>query len=109
MLYQVWLNLIENAIKYSQGTEVHTSFQVENDQLVMRVRDDGIGIAKADQKRIFERFYRIEKSRAQKKGGTGLGLSIVKHLVKNAGGHIALISDAGEGSEFIVHLPYTQK
>ena len=69
------------------------------------MKDQGIGIAPEDQERIFERFYRAEKSRSQKSGGTGLGLAIVKHLLENAGGTISVQSQLGLGSTFTITLP----
>ncbi|HAL58899.1 MAG TPA: PAS domain-containing sensor histidine kinase, partial [Sarcina sp.] len=68
-------------------------------------KDTGIGIPEADQKRIFERFYRVDKSRSKEVGGTGLGLSIVKHAVMIHNGGIEVKSAVGEGSEFIVTIP----
>ena len=69
------------------------------------LKDTGIGIPEADQKRIFERFYRVDKSRSKEVGGTGLGLSIVKHAVMIHNGRIEVKSAVGEGSEFIVTIP----
>lgn len=105
LLMQITGNLISNALQYSQAEAVDVTFSEEGNALRLEVVDDGIGIAKKEQARIFERFYRVEKSRAQSKGGTGLGLSIVKHLAANTGGSIDLISDTNEGSRFIVILP----
>jgi two-component system phosphate regulon sensor histidine kinase PhoR len=78
---------------------------VEGSEMVMSVEDTGIGIPKADQERIFERFYRADAARSRESGGTGLGLSIVKHLVEAHGGRIRVESEVGQGSTFYVHLP----
>jgi signal transduction histidine kinase len=72
---------------------------------LLSVSDTGIGIPPADQERVFERFYRVDKARSRTQGGTGLGLAIVKHIVENHGGHVTLQSDVGQGSTFSVTLP----
>jgi two-component system phosphate regulon sensor histidine kinase PhoR len=72
---------------------------------VIHVSDTGIGIAPADQARVFERFYRVDRARSRELGGTGLGLAIVKHLVQAFGGTVALDSALGRGSTFSVRLP----
>lgn len=104
--HQLVLNLVENAIKYSKDTcgkvEV-LSYNKEN-FYCLRVSDNGVGIPKADISRIFERFYRVDKSR--KKGGTGLGLAIVKHIVKIFNGEINVNSEPGEWTTFEVKIPY---
>ena len=104
-LQQVLTNLLDNAVKYSASGTITLSMAEENGQLVCSVADQGIGIAPEDQERIFERFYRAEKSRAQKSGGTGLGLAIVKHLLENAGGTISVQSELGIGTTFTITLP----
>ena len=73
--------------------------------VLIRVTDRGIGIAPEDQKRVFERFYRVDKARSRSTGGTGLGLAIVKHVVANHGGSITLWSRPGTGSTFTIELP----
>lgn len=99
-------NLIDNAIKYTQeGGKVHVDVQSDDKGVCLTVQDNGIGIPEADQKRIFERFYRVDKSHSKEIGGTGLGLSIVKHAVMIHGGRIEVQSRPGEGSTFIVTLP----
>lgn len=105
-LRQLFSNLIDNAIKYNRpGGWVKVEAQQEPQQVVIRVQDNGIGIEPEHQERIFERFYRVDKSRSRKLGGTGLGLSIVKHIVHLYGGEIQLTSQPGEGTTFQVRLP----
>lgn len=100
-------NLITNAINYSpQGQPVSVTQKVVRDSVVLiRVTDRGIGIGAEDQKRIFERFFRVDKARSRQTGGTGLGLAIVKHVVANHGGNIKLWSRPGTGSTFTIELP----
>lgn len=104
--YQLGLNLIENAIKYSKDTsgQVEVLSYNEDGYYCLIVQDNGIGIPREDISRIFERFYRVDKSR--KKGGTGLGLAIVKHIVKIFNGEINVKSELGEGTIFKVRIPY---
>ena len=103
---RLFTNLIDNAVKYNRaGGGVWVSARREGDDFVFSVKDDGIGIAPEHQERIFERFYRVDKSRSREMGGTGLGLSIVKHIVQLYEGTIRLESRPGEGSEFTVRLP----
>lgn len=102
---QVFVNLIDNAIKYSDSGVININvFTLEN-FAVIDVKDSGKGISKEDQKRIFERFYIVDKSRSRKVGGTGLGLSIVKHIVLLHEGEISVISNPGEGTTFRIKLP----
>lgn len=100
-------NLISNAINYSpQATPVSVSCKmVGKDVVLIRVTDRGIGIAPEAQKRVFERFFRVDKARSRQTGGTGLGLAIVKHVVANHGGNIKLWSRPGTGSTFTIELP----
>ena len=100
-------NLITNAINYSpSGQPVSVTQKLVRDNVVLiRVTDRGIGIAPEDQKRVFERFYRVDKARSRSTGGTGLGLAIVKHVVANHGGSITLWSRPGTGSTFTIELP----
>jgi two-component system phosphate regulon sensor histidine kinase PhoR len=99
-------NLVGNAIKYTpSGGEVQVTLNKENGWAVLEVDDDGIGISSADQSRIFERFYRVDKARSRELGGTGLGLSIVKHVALSHGGNVSLRSALGEGSSFRVQIP----
>ncbi len=103
---QVFLNLIDNAIKYTpENKNVHVNVGVEQNSIVIRVKDEGVGIPQEDIDRIFERFYRVDKARSRDVGGTGLGLAIIKHIVKSLGGRINVKSELSKGSEFIVTLP----
>ncbi|MEY4796595.1 MAG: hypothetical protein RJA50_79 [Actinomycetota bacterium] len=105
-LISVFSNLVDNAIKYSEiGGIVNVSSTIKGEEIMVSVTDHGIGIAERDQKRIFERFYRVDKARSRATGGTGLGLSIVRHIVLEHGGAIDIRSEEGVGSTFTVRLP----
>lgn len=103
---QVILNIISNAIKYTddKGT-IDISAYLEGGNVIIRVKDNGMGIPAADQERIFERFYRVEKGRSRDMGGTGLGLSIAKEITEAHGGSIKLESKVSEGTEITIKLP----
>ena len=106
LLEQAMVNLIVNAIKYTQtGGQVEVTVAERGPLLTLSVKDTGPGIAAKHRDRIFERFYRIDKGRSREAGGTGLGLAIVKHVVQLHRGQIRLSSEAGSGSEFIILLP----
>ena len=107
LLVTALANLITNAINYSpKGQPVSVTHKVVRDEVVLiRVTDRGIGIAPEDQKRVFERFFRVDKARSRQTGGTGLGLAIVKHVVANHGGNIKVWSRLGTGSTFTIELP----
>ena len=99
-------NLMGNAVKYNRpGGFVQTDITMDSTSLSIRVEDSGIGIAKEDQKRIFESFYRVDKGRSKRVAGTGLGLSIVKHVTEFYGGCVSVESQSGVGSTFLVQLP----
>jgi two-component system sensor histidine kinase SenX3 len=99
-------NLIENAINYSEeGQMVGVGIKSENGWCTISVKDDGAGISPEDQKRVFERFYRVDPSRSRQTGGTGLGLSIVKHIAENHHGKVELASMPGRGSTFSLVIP----
>lgn len=103
---ELLLNLMSNGIKYTEkGGKVDAAIQLKDNQAVITVTDNGIGIPAEAQSRVFERFYRVDKGRARKNGGTGLGLAIVKHIVQLYGGTVALESEVGKGSTFTVTLP----
>ena len=100
---QMLVNLIENAIKYSdEGSHVWVSAEDDGQHVTVSVKDEGIGIAPEHHDRLFERFYRVDKSRSKKVGGTGLGLSIVKHIAVLFGANLKVESEVGKGSTFFV-------
>lgn len=101
----VFNNLMDNAIKFTDSGAVSVSLKLESGMAELVVADTGDGIPPADAERIFERFYRVDKSRSRQKGGTGLGLSIAKHIVERWGGSIKVASAPGKGSAFTVRLP----
>lgn len=106
LLNSIVYNLIDNGIKYNkEDGKVMISVQNFDGEAVISVRDTGIGIADEHQERIFERFYRVDKSRSKEVGGTGLGLSIVKHGVKIHNGQIEVHSVMGKGTEVVVRFP----
>lgn len=103
-------NLCENAIKYNRpGGSVTVNLSKDAEHAIIRVRDTGIGIAPENQDQIFQRFYRVDKSRSKQTGGTGLGLSISKHIVERHCGSISVQSQLGVGSEFTVTLPIAKE
>ncbi|WP_134699906.1 two-component system histidine kinase PnpS [Ammoniphilus sp. YIM 78166] len=108
-LHQIIVNLIDNAISYTpeQGT-IKVNLVDLGESIQLSVKDNGIGIPKAEIHRIFERFYRVDKGRARNSGGTGLGLAIVKHLVESHHGTIMVDSEEGNGSTFTIILPKVQ-
>lgn len=103
---QIFTNLIDNAINYSDvDSEVKINIEQVDNSVHFSVSDRGIGIPKADQERIFERFYRVDKGRSRNSGGTGLGLSIVRNLIMNMNGTIHVESEVGIGTTFHIKLP----
>jgi len=104
-------NLLDNAVRYTEpGGHIDLRLQTEQDPqgrewATLSVTDDGVGIPLADQRRVFERFYRVDKARSRDTGGTGLGLSIVRHVAESHGGRVELESTVGVGSTFTVRLP----
>ena len=106
LLYEVIYNLCDNGVKYNvEGGSVSVRVGTEDGKAVVSVADTGIGIAPEHRERIFERFYRVDKSHSKASGGTGLGLSIVKHAVQYLGGRIELESQPGKGTTMRVHFP----
>ncbi|MEW6530324.1 MAG: two-component system histidine kinase PnpS [Thermodesulfobacteriota bacterium] len=106
LLEQAVANLVDNAIKFSDsGEAVILEADLVDGDIQIRVVDHGCGIAREHLDRIFERFYRVDKSRSSKEGGTGLGLAIVKHIASAHGGRVSVQSSHGEGSTFTIHLP----
>jgi two-component system phosphate regulon sensor histidine kinase PhoR len=105
-LGQVLVNLVHNAIKFSpDGGAVRIAIRRSDDEIVTSVEDQGIGIAAADQPRVFERFFKADRARVRGGGGTGLGLAIARHIVEAHGGRIWLTSTEGAGSAFTFALP----
>lgn len=101
--YELVKNLMENAVRYNEdGGHVFVSVDEKADKVTLKVKDDGIGIDEENQSRIFERFYRVNKSRSRETGGTGLGLSIVKHVAELYGAKLTLASTLGAGTEITV-------
>ncbi len=101
--YELVKNLMENAVRYNEdGGHVLVSVDEKADKVTLKVKDDGIGIDEENQSRIFERFYRVNKSRSRETGGTGLGLSIVKHVAELYGAKLTLSSTLGAGTEITV-------
>ncbi|RYL87519.1 HAMP domain-containing sensor histidine kinase [Sporolactobacillus sp. Y61] len=103
---QVLLNLLENAIRYTERGHVSVQLTDEKEATVLSVSDTGIGIPEHELPYLFDRFYRVEKSRARKYGGTGLGLSIVKKYVEMQGGTVDVKSQKGTGTTFILRFPH---
>jgi two-component system phosphate regulon sensor histidine kinase PhoR len=105
-LSQMVTNLVDNAIKYTPAMgHVHVVIKVDASTALLSIKDDGIGIDEANQERIFERFYRVDKARSQSLGGTGLGLAIVKHIVQSHKGSLKLKSKLNQGSTFVIKIP----
>jgi two-component system phosphate regulon sensor histidine kinase PhoR len=103
---QVMLNLLENAVAYSTAPRrVVLAAEVEDARMKITVTDNGIGIPPADLPHVFERFYRVDKTRNRRSGGTGLGLSICKHIVEAHGGVIEAESVVGKGTTIVLRLP----
>ena len=106
MLREMAMNLIDNGVKYNRpGGHVYVTMERAGDQVILTVKDTGIGIPEDVQERVFERFYRVEGSRSKQSGGSGLGLSIVKHIVEQHRGKIRLTSRVNEGTTIEVQLP----
>jgi two-component system phosphate regulon sensor histidine kinase PhoR len=105
LLDQILVNLIDNAVKYTDAGRVDVLLSAEPGEVRLAVRDTGIGIAAEHLDRIFERFYVVDKSRSRRSGGTGLGLSIVKHIAERHGGRVTVESAPGKGSTFTIVIP----
>ena len=103
---QVLVNIISNSIKYTpDGGIIDLSIEEKEDSIEIREKDNGMGIPEKDLKRIFERFYRVDKARSRQMGGTGLGLSIVKEIIASNNGKIDIKSEVDKGTEIIINLP----
>ena len=106
LMEQAVTNLVGNAVKYTpENTKISVRGYSRDNQIIIEVADQGAGIPLADQERIFERFYRVDKARSRDMGGTGLGLAIVKHIAQVHGGTVSLESREGEGCTFTISLP----
>jgi two-component system phosphate regulon sensor histidine kinase PhoR len=106
LLEQMFINLIDNAVKYTpENGKIDIKVLNSDSQVLTEITDTGIGIPKEHLPRIFERFYRVDKTRSRNLGGTGLGLSIVKHIVIMHGGKIEVHSEEGKGSKFSISIP----
>ena len=104
---QVIDNILNNAIKYSpDGGKITVTMKTTDDQMILSISDQGLGIPKQDLPRIFDRFYRVDRARSRAQGGTGLGLSIAKEIIKQHNGFIWAKSIYGKGSTFTIVLPY---
>ena len=104
---QVIDNILNNAIKYSpDGGKITVSMKTTDDQMILSISDQGLGIPKQDLPRIFDRFYRVDRARSRAQGGTGLGLAIAKEIIKQHNGFIWAKSEYGKGSTFTIVLPY---
>ncbi len=105
-LQQVLINLISNALQFTRsGGRITVFAELSHDRVIVSVEDTGVGIPPEDIARVFERFYRVDKTRSRQSGGTGLGLAIVKHIVEAHGGHVGVQSEVGVGSRFFFDLP----
>ena len=110
MIEETLYNLCDNAIRYNNpGGTVHVTVLPQGDKVLLKVADTGIGIPKEHQKRIFERFYRVDKSRSKATGGTGLGLAIVKHIVTQHGAELNLESEPGKGTTITILFENAEK
>jgi two-component system phosphate regulon sensor histidine kinase PhoR len=99
-------NLLDNAIHYNKsGGQIRISGRATANGFAVEIEDTGSGIPQGDLVRVFERFYRVEKSRTRESGGTGLGLAIARHAVESQGGTISVASKLGTGSTFTITLP----
>jgi len=107
-LYQVFLNLLDNAIKYSEaGARVDIMIEEDGSSVVVEGEDTGVGISEGEKNQLFERFYRVDKGRSRTTGGSGLGLAISKQIVEMHDGDISIESEVGLGSTFRIRIPKT--
>ena len=107
---QMMINLLSNAIKYNkENGKIFVNLTKKENKAIITIEDTGIGILQEDIPRLFERFYRVDKSRTRALGGTGLGLSIVNHIVNLQNGEIDVESELGVGTKFTISLPLAKK
>jgi two-component system phosphate regulon sensor histidine kinase PhoR len=105
LLERAIINLLENALRYSDTKRILVYAEKKGENILIGVKDWGVGIAKEHHERLFERFYRVDKGRSRESGGTGLGLSIVKHIALAHNGRAKVESEIGKGSNFVIELP----
>ena len=106
-LKQCMINLISNALAYTPGGgHIAVEYRMREGHVEIKVRDDGPGIPEEDISHLFERFYRVDKSRSKKTGGMGIGLAITRAIVKMHGGEISAENQNGQGAVFTINLPY---
>ncbi len=106
LMSQVWTNLLHNSIKFTpQDGFIHIRLQIMDESIEVEIKDSGIGMIEEDLPRIFERFYKVDKSRSTSEGGSGLGLSLVKKIVEMHDGIVSVKSRSSEGTSFVVRLP----
>ena len=108
-IYRVITNLVSNSIKYTDEGKIEIGFTLSGQNVKVHIRDTGVGIPPDQLNRIFERFFRVEKSRSKEKGGTGLGLAIVKHILEAHNTNIGVTSSVNEGSLFSFKLPLSNE
>ena len=109
LLSEVWINLLHNAIKFTpEHGIIKVALSEKSGEIHCVIADNGIGISKEDQIHIFERFYKVDKSRDREVGGNGLGLSLVKKIVQIHNGSITVESKEGKGTEFTIRIPIWQ-
>lgn len=99
-------NLVSNAIKYSDSGTIHITTEEINEEYIVTIKDEGVGLSKEDCDKIFERFYRVDKARSRESGGSGLGLPIVRSIVEAHGGRISVESELGKGTAFKINFKY---
>jgi signal transduction histidine kinase len=106
LLSQVWVNLLHNAVKFTpNGGDIHIALTMNSEAVTVTISDSGVGIADEDKPRVFERFYKADKSRDRALGGNGLGLSLVRKIAELHGGTVTVDSEPGNGTTFTVVLP----
>lgn len=105
LLQRAVMNILENAIKYSQGSEINIDIKEVNQEIKLTIQDNGKGISKQHLDRIFDRFYRADKSRSRETGGSGLGLAITKDVIEKFNGKVEVESEENNGTSFIISFP----